>query len=163
MATTVKERIKIAELTKFGFKVGTEYVNFSKQLPEGDKTNVVPGAELDVELYVADSGKRYLNKILSGIAAQSVKPAVAMAAPEVKAEVPAKKAFVPKFQKKDESTTMSKSEWQAKDRSQLLGGLCHDAAQLTLAAVTVGASSEDVLKMYKAMLDGVIALREGVK
>ncbi len=169
MSSTVKERIKVDELSKFGFKVGAEYVNFSKHLPEGDKTNVVPGAEFEAELFVADSGKRYLNKIIGG----STKPYSSLVSgaeqhphvDEVKlAAEKAKKPFMPKFQKKEEvaSDKMSKSEWQAKDRSQLIGGLSHDAAAITASLVACTAV-DDPLKLYKSLLEGMLKIRDEVK
>jgi hypothetical protein len=116
MASTVKDRIKVANLTKFGFQVGTEFVNYSKQLPEADKTQVVPGAEFDAEMYVADSGKRYLNKILAsvhtlGVVAPTIANPLGHAVDTERA-----KKFTPKFQKKeDTSSGLSKDEWAAKD------------------------------------------------
>ncbi len=162
MANTVTERITVAELSKFGFKVGQEYVNYSKKLTEAEKTRVVPGAEFDAELFVADSGKRYLNKILSGMAAS-----VSSAAPAVVPDVERAKKFVPKFEKKETgaSATMSKSEWQAKDRSQLIGGLSHDAAAITAAFVTVSGEvkGEAILESYKFILQGMLKIRDEVK
>jgi hypothetical protein len=158
MSSTVKEQIVVSELSKYGFKIGNEYVNYSTKLPEADKTKVVPGASFHAELFVSDAGKRYLNKILSS------DTSVKAAAPVV--DVDRAKKFVPKFspaEKKATSETMTKADWSAKDRSQLLGGLCHDAATLAAAAITTGTSAEDVLKIFKATLDGVIELRTEVK
>lgn len=66
MASVVKEKVQVVELTKYGFKDGTgAYVGWSKQLPEAAKTPVVPGRSFDMELYIADSGKRYVNAIIA--------------------------------------------------------------------------------------------------
>lgn len=171
MASVLKDKVTVSELSKFGFKVGNEFINYSKQLPEADKTNVVPGATFEGDFYVADSGKRYLNKILSSVPSAkgaAVSSQTTLAAPAFvdteQAKKYAPKPFVAKFAKKDgaESTTMSKSEWQAKDRSQLIGGLSHDAAAITAALVNV----TQVLKpldLYKELLTGMIAIREELK
>lgn len=169
MANTVKEKIRVDELSRFGFKVGSEYLNYSKKLSEDDKTRVVPGAEFEAELYVADSGKRYLNKILSDVvalaSAKAVPPMAVSSIPGVDAE--RAKKFTPKFQKKaDESSDkMSKGEWAAKDRSQLIGGLSHDAAAITAAFVTVSGElkGEAILQSYKFILEGMLKIREELK
>lgn len=165
MANTVKETVKVSNLSKFGFQIGQEFVNYSKHLPEGDKTKVVPGAEFEAELYVADSGKRYLNKILSSV--PSAKAASVPSATTVDTE--RAKKFVPKFEKKAEgsaaSTSMSKADWQAKDRSQLIGGLSHDAATMASSILNVqpAESVSDALKVYKELLEGMLKIREEVR
>ncbi len=166
MPKTEVATIKVKGLSQYGFFVdGFEKgVYFSKQFK--DQAKVLPGAELEVELYVADSGSKYLNKILGSVAHSPVKASVdtERAQKVVDAVLAKPKSFVPKFQKKEgASATMSKEEWQAKDRSQLIGGLCHDAAQLTLAALTVGVKPEEVIKTFNVILDELMALRAEVK
>ncbi len=164
MSNTVKERIKVDELSKFGFKVGQEYINYSKHIPEADKTNVVPGAEFEAELFVADSGKRYLNKILFSVPSAKVADA-SLGTVQKAVDTERAKKFTPKFQKKDESATMSKSEWQAKDRSQLIGGLSHDAAAITAAmlGLQVYNNTDEVLKCYQQVLVGMLKIRDDMK
>jgi hypothetical protein len=119
MANTTVERIKVDELSKFGFKVGQEYLNYSKQLKESDKVYVVPGAELEVELYVADSGKRYLNKVLTSLA-----KAVTMSKikPEVKTEAKdVDKVFA--------DAPMTRQDWNNKDRRISRQGVIQAAVQ----------------------------------
>lgn len=115
----VKEKLVVAQLSKFGFKVGEEYINFSKNLPEGDKAKVVPGLEAEMELYVADSGKRYLNKLVSVVpAAKVLAKAVIETAetPKVLPDTERAKRFTPKFQKKEVTgDAMTRSDWDAKD------------------------------------------------
>ena len=65
MASTTVMKVKVQELTKFGFKANDKYVGYSPKMPEKDKALVVPGRTLEVEMYVADSGKEYVNKVLS--------------------------------------------------------------------------------------------------
>jgi hypothetical protein len=106
MATTVKELVKVDELSKFGFKVGQEYVNYSKQLSESDKAKVVPGVSFEAEMYVADSGKRYLNKVLTTVATN--KPIETKPLPVgLKVERKEVKSIV--------SEVMSKQDWADKD------------------------------------------------
>jgi hypothetical protein len=155
MANTVVVKVKVEELTKYGFKSNGKYVNYSKQLSEKDKAMVVPGAELDAEYYVADSGKEYLNKILSVVV-----PVLSYSGPEAVSTAPkAKKSFV-------KADSMTKAEWSAKDRSQLIGGLSHDAA--TLVAAVLGfnnpdGTTEGMLEMYKQVLTGLIKIRDEIK
>ncbi len=162
MATTVKETVKVDELSKFGFKMGQEYINYSKQLSETDKANVVPGVSFEAELYVADSGKRYLNKILaqasrSGVA-KPVKSPVSEVTKAVKSE---EKAIV----KAVADAPMTKAEWSAKDRSQLIGGLSHDAAELVAAMLPMqpAESISSVLDIYKEVLLGLLKIRDEVR
>lgn len=152
MASTVKEKIVVSELSKFGFKVGQEYVNYSKKLPEADKTKVVPGAEFEAELFVADSGKRYLNKILASVAAAGVAtPAVA---PVVDAE--RAKRFTPKFQKKDSTdSSMSKEEWAAKDQRISRQGVIQAAVIALAPVVSLEKLEGEAVKLATAMLSFV--------
>lgn len=169
MANTQIVKVKVESLTQFGYKANGKFVNYSKQLSETDKAVVVPGAEFEAEYYVADSGKEYLNKVLKGIvtAPKTVKePEVK---PEAKPDVERARKFTPKFEKK-ESATMSKDEWKAKDRSQLIGGLSHDAASLAgviLNSTAVVAQDEGVvegaLRIYKQVLEGMLRIRDEVK
>lgn len=111
------------------------------------------GDVLKIELYKTEKGNKYINKVLSAdVATASTTP---KAEPSTEKKAPAFKAKA--------DTSMSKDEWKAKDRSQLVGGLCHDAAQLTLTALTVGEKPEVVLKTYEEILNGLIELRDGMK
>lgn len=66
MANTTVTKTQVLELTKFGFKDGNgAYVGYSPKMPEKDKALIVPGRTLEVEMYVADSGKQYVNKVVS--------------------------------------------------------------------------------------------------
>jgi len=166
MASNILEKITVSKLTKYGFQIqgSDDFINYSKQLKESDKTKIVPGAEFDVEFYVADSGKRYLNKIVLTSANQTEAVFTASQNNEPK------KVFTPKFNKPETavSSTMSKDEWKAKDRSQLIGGLSHDAATITAAAVQSGLwpsldSHATVVRMYKDLLEEMIRIREVLK
>lgn len=161
MASTTIVKVKVQELTKYGFKANDKFVNYSKQFK--DQAMVVPGAAFEAEYYISDGGKEYLNKILSNSVVSSFAPAINS---EPKADTQRAKKFTPKFNKPvsaaSDSEKMSKADWSAKDRSQLIGGLSHDAAAIT-AALVACTSVEDPLKLYKSLLEGMLKIREEVK
>lgn len=160
MATTAKESIKVKQLTKFGFQLENgEYINFSKTLKDGDKGRIIPGGAFDVMMYRADSGKGYLNSVIAAATPSASTPLVAVApkVAEVKETIPLPTKRVPNLE------AMSKSEWQAKDRSQLIGGLSHDAAELAAAAVAYNVPISSVVDQYKLALGLLIKIREEVK
>jgi len=158
MANTQVVKVKVEELTKYGYKANGKFVNYSKQLSEADKARVVPGAEFEAELYVADSGKEYLNKILATVTTAKASAEAPTVADSARAE-----RFTPKFEKK-ETATMSKAEWQQKDRSQLIGGLSHDAATITAALVNVTSLDQaGAIVAYGEILDAMLKIRDEVK
>jgi len=62
--TVNTEVVTVQALGPWGFQTSSgEWLNFSKQFNEEDKAKVVPGSQLRCELYAAQSGKRYLNRI----------------------------------------------------------------------------------------------------
>src|ERR1700686_5818199 len=106
----------VKNLTKFGFQnEKDEYIGWSKNIKDSDKSQVVPGRKFSVEMYIADSGKQYVNKVLRQLEAPVTPPIVA----PVFAKTPTGKPSV----KSVSSETMTKAEWSQKDRSQLIGGL----------------------------------------
>lgn len=126
MAQTIAVKVTIQELSKYGYKANGEYVGLSKQLSESDKAKLVPGASFEAEYYVADSGKQYLNKILTtGTAPAAVSLPVVTAVPV--------KTFKPKYEKKADSSIsagLSKDEWAAKDRRISRQGCIQVAVQV---------------------------------
>lgn len=157
MAITAVDTIVVEALSKYGIKVGNEYVNFSKNLNESEKGKLVPGGTYEVELYVADSGKRYVNKVIATTSGTS-KPAVINPVTSKSDQKPVTPVKV--------SETMTKADWGAKDRSQLIGGLSHDAAMLVAAMVPVLGqleSADAVIKMHKAVLEGLLKNRDEIK
>lgn len=55
--------LTVDQVTKYGFKSGNEYVSLSQKSglkPE----NFVPGRSYELDLYVAPSGKKYVNRIV---------------------------------------------------------------------------------------------------
>lgn len=157
MASTEIIKVKVQELSKYGFKANDRYVGLSKQLKEADKTRIVPGAEFDAEFYVADSGKEYLNKILSQSATAQVAATPLTITPVVDTERAKKftpKPFVAKFQKKDDiSTGLSKDEWAQKDRRISRQG-CIQAAVHALGPVMAG---DGLFEAAKTLADQMLA------
>jgi|ERR1051326_349286 hypothetical protein len=154
MSVTVKT-FKVKSLSKYGFFAdGVEKgVYFSKKLLEADKTRIVPGVSFDGELFTSDSGGLYLNKVTAFHESKKV---------EKSAEKTVEKAVEKKSFKAKDDTSMSKAEWQAKDRSQLIGGLSHDAAAITAALVAVDTTLVP-LDVYKELLEGMLKIRAEVK
>ena len=154
MSNTTVMKLKVKSLGKFGFftEDSTRGYNYSKNFSEADKAKVVPGVEFEGEVYTAESGAQYLNKIVNTVSLSVEQP---------KSKAVEKKETRPEAK----SDTMTKAEWSAKDRSQLIGGLSHDAATLTAAAMSLQPynNTEEVLKEYKLILEGLLKIREEVK
>ncbi len=123
MASTTIVKVTVEALSKFGFKANGKYVNYSKQFNEADKAKVIPGAELEAELYIADSGKEYLNKVLS---TSFTHAPVEAAAPVI--DMARAKRFTPSFKKAAApDNSMSKEEWKMKDERISRQGLLQSA------------------------------------
>ena len=152
MASTIVADVAVQELTKYGFKADNEYVNYSKNLPEADRAKVVPGVKFQAELYVADSGKKYLNKVFSTLQkAQSVKKEVVHETP--KAETPKAVASPKTTENKGE---MTRTDWDAKDRRISRQGVIQAAVQ---AVAGISMDIDNIFinaeKLAKDMLDFV--------
>lgn len=110
MATTQLEKITIQELTKFGFKSNGEYINWSKTLKDDAKIPVVPGRTFQMELYIADSGKKYVNKVL-----QMVETDVQL----MQKDTARAKKYTPKTEETKTVATgdvpMTRKDWDSKD------------------------------------------------
>ncbi len=61
------------------------------------------------------------------------------------------------------SEVMSKADWNAKDRSMMVGGLSHDAAVLVAASATANVSIQEILSSYEVALKRLVEIRENVK
>lgn len=150
MATTTVQKLKVSKLTKFGFIAEGVEKGFylSPKFDEAVKVQIVPGVELEGAVFVADSGAQYLNnaKVLSSIIVKEDKPSVK-----------SKKDF-----KANKDTSMTKDEWAAKDRSQLIGGLSHDAATLTAAILNVqpAENASDAVAVFKDILAQLLKVRD---
>ncbi len=122
-------------------------------------TVFVPGTVLEVDVYTTGKGGKYLNKatILTELPSQAEKEP----AKEPK-KAPSKPVEAPKAVKTSEA--MTKAEWSAKDRSQLIGGLSHDSAAIASVLVNVNSlDAKGALAVYKELLEGMLLIREQVK
>ncbi len=164
MAETKVMDVEVVKLTKFGFQDETGgYVGYSNYLKDSDKAKVVPGRKFSVEVYVADSGSKKINKILKQLDVSLPKNLTDVTVKDIERSV-IKQAVLKEAYGKSE--TMSKAEWSAKDRSQLIGGLSHDAATLTAALSPVfgpDTAVPFVLNIYKQFLEGMLKIRDEVK
>ncbi len=159
----VTEKLKIKNLHKYGFFTDKdESVNWGPRFT--DKVNLVPGVEAEFVLFVANSGKKYVNELKGLSKAEFKASPKEEIKPEAKSEAKTEVKGEFKKPKAQADTSMTKSEWQAKDRSQLIGGLSHDAAAIAAAWVNVqGSSNEEALANYKFFLEGMLKIREELK
>lgn len=144
MSQTIKEIIKVDSLGKWGPKVGNEFLSWSKNLKDADKGRVVPGGTYEMELYVAESGKRYINSVstvstgsvdMSLLKGNSVLAKAQIFKPEGVpnsispiTKVQAPKVFVTLPKKSEE---MTRSDWDNKDRRISRQGVIQVAVQVT--------------------------------
>jgi len=54
-------------------------------------------------------------------------------------------------------------DWDAKDRSQLIGGLSHDAPELVKVIIETGKPLQEVLDIYHMVMDKLIEMRKDFK
>lgn len=110
------------------------------------------GTKLSVDLYTSPKGNAYINSL------ETVK------VEEKVSDLPKKNQSTKPEVKNDNS--MSKAEWQAKDRSQMIGGLSHDAATLVAAAIHVWghfSNTQEIVEAHKQVLEGLLKNREELK
>lgn len=151
-----QETIQVKALSKYGVQdKDGNYLNWSKKINEAEKGKVVPGGVYTVDMFRAESGKGYINSVIQSELVQTPK----FVAPGFKDTPLAKSSIV----KTNVSETMSKADWNAKDRSMMIGGISHDAAQLVHASFVANVPLEDVLNAYKNALSEVLDIREEVK
>ncbi len=67
------------------------------------------------------------------------------------------------YKKVTNNVTMTKADWNAKDRSMMIGGLAHDAAVLAAAAATANVEIGVLLNDYEAALKAMVLIREEMK
>jgi hypothetical protein len=141
MSSTITKTVGVAELSKYGFKnAAGAYVNWSKKISEASKGLVVPGGSYEMDIFVADSLKEYVNEVrATKTVASAPAPVAAVAAPKVAAPKPVAKA-------KDDS--MSKDEWAAKDRRISRQGCIQIAVQ-------VQSDFDEAVKLAEKMLEFV--------
>ena len=163
MATTQIVKVKVEALSKYGFKANDRYVGLSKNLSEADKTKLVPGAEFEAEFYIADSGKEYLNKIITMTMPDghvSLAEDVTVRVTPVDTERAVKntpREFKAKFEKKDAaiSAGLSKDEWAAKDRRISRQGVIQAAVIALAPVVSLELLPLEAVNLAKTMLNFV--------
>lgn len=149
MATTQLGTEKVKTLTKFGFQNDSgEYINYSKNLKDGDKVNVVPGRTLQVELYIADSGKKYVNKVINAVETADV-PAV------VKSVKTPKVVTLTGMSHTPIDSPMTRNDWDAKDRRISRQGAIQAAIQAVASYVTKDNHFDVAKELALSMLDFV--------
>lgn len=74
---------------------------------------------------------------------------------------PTKVAAAPK--KSDAFGSAEKTDWAAKDRSQLVGGRSHDAVVLVQTSLSTCTEMSVVLELYKEALQGILKVADEVK
>jgi ribonucleotide reductase alpha subunit len=114
-------------------------------LSEADKGRIVPGFSFQAETYTADSGKQYVNKILTGVKETVIQKSVVTNTPAVAV----KKAFVPKAKVEEISKGLSKEEWKSKDERISRQGLI----QASLIALAPVVSIEILFQEAKKLAD----------
>lgn len=124
-------------------KVNGVYYNFKK----GYKAVVQKGdmVSLTLEPWKTSTGKSGVNIVEIDVLA-------------VPSESPKPTQSVIKTEPKVVST-----DWAAKDRSQLVGARSHDSAVLTRVCFETGAKPEEVLRVYKQLLVGILDMAEEIK
>lgn len=152
----MKETLKVDSLSMYGFKVGTEYVNWSKKITDADKAKVVPGVTLEADLFVSDSGKKYLNAVLKTLDLGATTPTAAKFTPTEK------KAYAPKTVAKAVAATVGRDfDKEARGKSRF--GFFTAAVQSPFVATMN--SQEEVINFAKAVADAGMAdlFPDGVK
>jgi hypothetical protein len=156
MPKTENVNVNVLELSKWGYKDDKGFVSLSKNLSESDKAKLVPGLSFTAEYYVADSGTRYLNKILTKI---ETPKAVTDITPPVDVERAKKytpKAFTPKYSKdKAVDNSMSKEEWAAKDQRISRQGAIQAAVIALAPVVSLETLPDEAVKLATSMLSFV--------
>lgn len=151
------ETIKVKQLAKFSVVTESgEYINWHKEIKDSDKGKVIPGGVYSVEVERnPESNKGYIKAVVSPtnttIAAATAPTFVALPpVVDIKQLISAKPAEV-------------KTDWATKDRSQLIGGLSHDAAELAAAAVAYNVPISSIVDQYRLALVALIKIRDEVK
>jgi len=150
MPKTENVNVEVKELTKWGFKDQAGFVSLSKKLSESDKSKLVPGSSFTGEYYIADSGTRYLNKILSKIESPVVKTQDNIDMTDKDRA----KRFTPKFNKAAAlDNTMSKEDWANKDQRISRQGVVQAAVIALAPVVSLDTLFDEADKLATQMLE----------
>jgi len=121
--------------------------NWSKNIKEAEKGKIVPGASFDMDIYVADSGKKYVNSVNGMLEVGSVpKTAPKYNAPKTVSTT----AYTGRKSTTDD--TMSKAEWAAKDQRISRQGCIQAAVQALAPALAIDVLFENASKLADQML-----------
>lgn len=111
MSSKTVEKLVVKALSRYGFQVESgEYVNWSKNFKEADKSLVSPGGMYEVDLFIADSGKKYANSVKRLDEVKQPAPVVPVV------DKPVDKEQAQHFTPKKVNPEMTKAEWADKDR-----------------------------------------------
>lgn len=154
MQNITRETITIEAFGKYGPKANGGYFNWSQKSGLSD-ASVKIGGTYDVLVYQSPGKKtRYINQIVGETPTANPTPVVE-AAPARIMEAPTKEVSSTKAKSDDKE-----AYWAAKNDSQKLGGLFHDAAQITAAiAMSGGYDVAKALTAFEEVLNGVIKVR----
>jgi hypothetical protein len=144
------EVVKIDRVGKFGPSINGKWYGLKKPL---QPTDFIAGQAYEIETEPwSKNGKSGIN-IMKATPASSAAPSVSVGTAK------AVEAMVDQGAKKEDKTEY----WAAKNDSQKLGGLFHDAAQITAAIVTAnGLSTDKALEEFKKVLSAVVEIREKI-
>lgn len=146
MATTQLEKVSVKALSKFGFQDSKgEYVNWSKFVKDEDKINVVPGRTFNMELYISDSGKKYVNKVLQMVETADVPAPIKM--------VKSNSKVAPLVTVADKP--MTREDWDSKDRRISRQGVIQAAVQAVASQSTLEDLFTNAEKLANQMLSFV--------
>ena len=138
---TTTVTLQVDALSQYGFKTGSEYVNWSKNLKDAEKGKVVPGGSYEMVIFTSGSGKRYVNSVLSS------KGAIVGAKVVEKVMVKHASTFA-----KLSDNGMSKEDWAAKDKRISRQGVIQAAVQAVAPLVALDQVYTEAEKLAKLML-----------
>lgn len=146
----VTETIQVAALTKYGFQTDKkEYINWSTKLADNYKAMVVPGGSYSMELYVSESGKRYLNSVKEANALQA---AESLSKGQGMATTPQPKKKETVQPKKEE---MTRADWDLKGEHISRQGTIQAAVRALASVVSLDMLFDEAVKLSDKMLEYV--------
>ena len=162
MSNNVVVPVKVEKLTKFGYADEKGYVSYSKNMSDSDKALVVPGASFEAEIYTADSGARYLNKIVARAAHVDAPKAQANTVKVEKPITALKSVNTPEVKpiaKAVADVPMTRVDWDNKDARISRQG----AIQAAVRAVASFSTQEDVFNNAVLLATQMLEFVNGVK
>lgn len=142
MATTQLEKVTVEEMSKFGFKDKHGYISWGARLKDEAKIPVVPGRTFNMEIYTADSGTRYVNKVLQMVESADVPKAKSLPKASTKVSEPAG----------TKDAVMTRADWDAKDTRISRQGVIQAAVQAVASFSTAETMFKNAELLAKEML-----------